>query len=164
MREPINLDQVDWLERGNGRNIEARGKRLGLAAGARELGCSLYQLAPGKRSFPAHCHYAIEEAVLVLKGCADLRYGDRLIPLREGDFFALPAGTGLAHQMQNNGDTPVEYLCISTMQDPDVVLYPDSGKTAVMAGFTGSEPPPIEPLREIYRREPVDYFEGEDSD
>ena len=31
-------------------------------------------------------------------------------------------------------DTDLKYLCISTMLEPDVVLYPDSKKFGVLAG------------------------------
>ncbi|MEO7467217.1 MAG: hypothetical protein ABIV36_09400, partial [Sphingobium limneticum] len=43
-------------------------------------------------------------------------------------------GTASAHQIINDGDTELRYLAISTMSEPDVIDYPDSGKFAVMAG------------------------------
>ncbi|MEJ2411036.1 MAG: hypothetical protein P8Y58_09730 [Novosphingobium sp.] len=53
---------------------------------------------------------------------------------RAGDVALYPAkGAASAHQIINTGDTDLRYLAISTMNEPDVIDYPDSGKFAVMA-------------------------------
>ena len=50
-----------------------------------------------------------------------------------------PGGPEAAHQLVNTGTEDLVYLAISTLQLPDVVGYPDSGKTGVRTG-TGPEP------------------------
>ena len=42
-----------------------------------------------------------------------------------------PRGAGGAHQVVNEGTAPVRMLAVSTSGEPDVVLYPDSGKVGV---------------------------------
>ncbi len=44
----------------------------------------------------------------------------------------LPA-EGSAHQLTNRGETNLKYICISTMIDPDIKIYPDSGKVGVVS-------------------------------
>jgi uncharacterized cupin superfamily protein len=48
-------------------------KKLGAAVGSQKLGCSLMELAPGKRSWPPHAHFANEEALYILKGQGKVR-------------------------------------------------------------------------------------------
>ena len=55
------------------REMGARGPRLGPAAGARDLGCSLYEIDPGGQAVPYHAHHANEELLIVLDGTLELR-------------------------------------------------------------------------------------------
>ena|SRR5438270_4547813 len=73
----------------------ARGTRLGPAAGARELGCSIYELDPGAQAAPYHVHYGNEEMLIVLEGELELRAPDGLRALRRGDVVGFPAGAAL---------------------------------------------------------------------
>lgn len=59
--EPVNETDLDWQETEHG-ETGFRRKRLAAAAGADDLGCSLYELPPGKRSWPYHYHAANAEA------------------------------------------------------------------------------------------------------
>jgi uncharacterized cupin superfamily protein len=127
-------------------------------AGGQKLGCSLYEQPPGKRAFQYHFHTANEEAVYVLEGEGTLRIGAREVPLRAGDYVALPVGEETAHQVINTSGSTLRYLCISTMLEPEIVKYPDTNKIGIMAGL-----PPAPALRAILRLggEPVDYWDGE---
>ena len=49
-------------------------QRLGKASGGAQLGCSVVELPPGKRSWPYHYHLGNEEAVYVLDGSGTVRY------------------------------------------------------------------------------------------
>ncbi len=40
----------------------------------------------------------------------------------------LSAGESGAHQSINTSDEPLRYLCFSTLAEPDVMVYLDSGK------------------------------------
>jgi uncharacterized cupin superfamily protein len=98
-----------------------------------QLGASLYRLQPGQKAFPAHYHYANDEAIYVLNGVLSLRVGEALLTLNAGDYVNLPAGLEQAHQAYNDSKQCCEFLCFSTMRVPDVMVYPDSGKVGVMA-------------------------------
>jgi uncharacterized cupin superfamily protein len=77
-RSVVHGSELSWIEPisapfGNGKRFGVRAKRLAHEAGAHHLGCTLYELPPGKRSFPFHYHLAQEEALYVLEGNAKLR-------------------------------------------------------------------------------------------
>ena len=99
-----------------------------------KLGCSLYEVAPGKRAFPFHAHHGTEEAIFILAGEGTLRLGDGEHVVGAGTYAAFPPGADAAHQLINTGTTTLRYLCLSSKADPDVVTYPDSGKTLASAG------------------------------
>ncbi len=153
----VNEADVPWQEYGHGERYALRDRWLAAAAGGQKLGCSLYEQQPGKRAFPFHCHFANEEAVYVLAGAGTLRIGDREVPLRAGDYVALPAGEATAHQIINTSDDVLRYLCMSTMIEPDVIKYPDSGKVMAAVG-----PPDQRTMRLIVPiAAAVDYWDGE---
>ncbi|MDX1661172.1 MAG: hypothetical protein R3326_05230, partial [Gemmatimonadota bacterium] len=52
----------------------------------------------------------------------------------EEDVIACPPGTDSAHQILADGDDPEEFLAVSTMEEPEVVEYPDTGELRVLAG------------------------------
>jgi uncharacterized cupin superfamily protein len=108
--------------------------KLGAEAGGQALGTSLYEVPPGRRSWPYHFHTANEEALFVLSGSGILRGSEADYALEPGTYAAFPADESGAHQVVNDGDEPLRYLVVSTMRDPDVTVYPDSGKVGVMAG------------------------------
>lgn len=132
----VNEADLDWSEYDHGERAFRR-KRLFNATDAEELGCSLYELAPGKRSWPYHYHTANEEAIFVLAGTGLLRGDEGEESLAAGDFVALPADERGGHQVVNDGDEPLRYLMLSTMNEPDVTIYPEMEKFGVFVG----EPP-----------------------
>jgi uncharacterized cupin superfamily protein len=164
-RDPnvTNLDEVEW-ESGltHGTRFASRRKRLGGLTGGKSLGCTLYEVEPGKRAFPMHAHLANEEAIYILEGEGTMRIGDRKVPVRAGDYIAFPPGRESAHQLINTSSAPLRYLCNSTMRGPEVAVYPDSGKLGVQAATP-------EPIRLLFNRSDAattaaDYFEGERED
>jgi uncharacterized cupin superfamily protein len=156
-----NVDELEWtgLERGGTR---FRRKKLAAAAGGDDIGCSLYELPPGGRSWPYHYHTGNEEALFVLEGRGRLRLAGEEATLAAGDYVALPAAEEGAHRVVNDSDTVLRYLAVSTMDDPDVTVYPDSEKIGVYAG----SPPGGTDDRTVdgyYRRgDDVDYWVGEE--
>lgn len=131
----VNESELDWVELDHG-ETKFRRKQLGEAAGSERLGCSLYELPPGHKSWPYHYHTANEEALYVLAGTGMLRIDGDTCDLSDGDYAAFPADTG-GHRVINDADTLLRYLMISTMNEPDVTVYPDSEKLGV---FVGSPP------------------------
>jgi uncharacterized cupin superfamily protein len=150
----VNRDAVEPLHNAHGTKYALSGRSLGVAAGSQKLGCTLYQVPPGKTAFPAHVHHANEEAVYILSGTGTLRLGAEQHPVGAGDFLVFHA-SGPAHQLFNTGDTTMEYLCISTLITPEVVEYPDSGK---MGTLVGDRKNPV--LRGIYKKDAqVGYYD-----
>lgn len=58
---------IDWTERENG-ETGFRRKQLGEATEGERVGRSLYELPPGRNSWPYHCHTANEEAISLVAG------------------------------------------------------------------------------------------------
>ena len=110
MARPKNIVasvEVPVEEMGHGKKFESLRRRLGVAAGGEKLGCSLYELPPGKAAFPFHAHLANEEAVYVLQGEGVLRLGEAEHPIGAGDYIMLRAG-GEPHRL-NGQPTAFRY-------------------------------------------------------
>lgn len=130
----VNAADLAPADSSHGTRFAARRWQLGAAAGARALGASLMEVPPGKTAWPRHYHAGNEEAIYVLEGEGTLAIGEERVRVGPGDFVALPAGPGAAHQLVNDGAARLRYLCISTMNPTDVLVYPDSHKIGVMGG------------------------------
>lgn len=131
--ETVNESDIDWNEYDR-EETAFRRKELSSAVGADDLGCSLYELPPGMRSWPYHYHTANEEAVYVLAGEGLLRAVDGEVPLSAGDFVTLPADESGGHRIVNDSEEPLRYLMLSTMIEPDITVYPETGKFGVYVG------------------------------
>ena len=157
----VNEADLEWTETQHG-STHFRRKTLAAGADAEDLGASLYELPPGASSWPYHYHAANAEAIYVLDGTATLRTPDGETRVEPGSYCAFPASAQGAHRLHNDGDTPLRYLAVSTMRDPDVTVYPDSEKIGVYAG----SPPGGEGERAVsgyYRRDDdVDYWTDEE--
>ncbi len=125
---------------------------IGDAIGAAHIGGQLLEVAPGQRSFPYHWEAGQEEWLIVLSGGPTLRTPDGTQPLRAGDVVCFPLGPEGAHQVINEGDEPARLLFLSDRRDPNVIMYPDSGKVGVRA----------KDLRGNFATDTsLDYWEGE---
>jgi uncharacterized cupin superfamily protein len=173
---PINEAAIEWTDTDR-EEMTVRRKQLSEAAPNDRLGCSLYELPAGANAWPYHYHTANEEALFVLAGRGQLRIASeatdserieapnpeadtdtRTVSIEAGDYAAFPADATGGHQVINDSDDLLRYLAISTMADPDVTVYPDSGKLGV---FVGSPPGGRDPrsLHGYYRiDDDVDYW------
>jgi|ERR671937_724768 uncharacterized cupin superfamily protein len=145
-------------ELAHGDRFRAFRRRLAMAAGGEKLGCSLWELPPGKAAFPLHKHFGNEEAVYVLEGNGTVRLDAEKYPIRAGDYLVFRAGQE-AHQIVNCSSAPLKFLAFSTMNYPEVATYPESQKVGVIGG-------PPRPDRKhilgVYKvASSVDYWEGE---
>ena len=95
----VNENELEWGEQSHGEKFGYRRKSIGSTAGSERLGCSLYEVPPGRRAWPYHYHLANEEAIYVLEGSGMLRVGEEEAPVSQGDYVALPAGAEGAHQL-----------------------------------------------------------------
>jgi uncharacterized cupin superfamily protein len=153
----INRDEVEPTDIKKGKH-HVIARRLGASAGNSQLGATLTELPPGAISYPFHYHCAKEEAIYVLSGHGTARIGEARVPVRTGDWLAFPVGPEHAHQMINDGDEPLVYLCLSTGQMCEVVGYPDSNKVGFAAGTSFQQTW----LRQLVRAgETLDYWDGE---
>ncbi|RLM56599.1 cupin domain-containing protein [Halobellus sp. Atlit-31R] len=162
--EHVNERDIAWndVERGETR---FRRKRLGGETDVDEIGASLYELPPEAASWPYHFHLANAEAVYVLAGRGLLRTPDGETRVEPGDYCAFPADPGGAHRFYNDGDEPLRFLAVSTMQDPDVTVYPDSEKIGVYGGAPPGGDGAERVVSGYFRRgDDVDYWDGEESD
>ena len=158
-----NEDELRWAEHSHGEKFGYKRKYLSSAAGGEKLGCSLYEVPPGRRAWPYHYHLANEEAIYVLEGLGTLRIGGEEIRVSQGDYVALPARAQAAHQIVNDSGTVLRYLCFSTMVEPDVMVYPDSGKVGIFGGAAPGGPKEKRTFSKFLREEAeVGYYEGEE--
>lgn len=159
----VHEPELPWAEVTQGPTVSYRRKQLGAAAKGRKLGCSLMELPPGKHAWPRHFHTANEEAYYVLSGTGRLRIGEDTVAVKAGDYVALPVGPEGAHQLVNDGAEPLRYLAFSTMQEPDIMVYPDSKKVVL---FAGAAPGGDKSARTLSATLPlsaeVDYWSGEE--
>jgi uncharacterized cupin superfamily protein len=164
MTKPVlNLADVELRNNGHGTQFAAKLGRIGPKIGAKGLGCSLIVVPPGKRAFPFHVHHVNEEMFFILSGTGTLRYGPERYAVRAGDVIASPpGGVEVAHQLINDGREELRYLAFSTLTQPEVVEYPDSGKFAVMSGMPPSGDYRQARVAYIGRKEnSLDYWDGE---
>lgn len=102
--------------------------RVSRQAGSERLGLSLWEVPPGEAAYPYHHHLAEEELVVVLDGRPSLRTPEGWRELSEGEVVAFPRGEHGAHQLVNRTQQTVRFLAFSPSGEPDIVIYPDSGK------------------------------------
>jgi uncharacterized cupin superfamily protein len=160
----VSLNEIDARNIGMGSKFGASTKQLGLATGARSIGCSWYEVSPGKAAFPHHFHCANEESLFVLEGEGTMRIGKETVAVRSGDYITFAIGPESAHQLRNTGSSPLRYLCFSTIHTAEIVGYPDSKKIGAMAA------PSMEAALRgadwvrflVFEGDSVGYYDGED--
>ncbi|WP_186399288.1 cupin domain-containing protein [Stappia sp. P2PMeth1] len=147
----------------HGESFEARMASIAAPFGARRLGARYVEVPAGKRAWPYHCHHANDEMFVILSGTGRLRYGGEVHALRAGDVVVCPAGgPATAHQLIADDDGPLRYLAVSSMHEPDVMEYPDSGKLVAFAGAAPGGDKTARRLEVVLRRDAVvDYWAGE---
>jgi uncharacterized cupin superfamily protein len=130
----LNIADVHYVEHGHSEHFAAKLGAIARHIGARKLGYRVVVVPPGKKAWPYHSHYANEEMFFILEGSGTLRFAGQHYPVRAGDVIAAPPGPEHAHQLLNTSTAELKYLAVSTMEEPDVMGYPDSGKFGVFAG------------------------------
>ncbi len=158
----LNLDQLEFTDHAHGERFAAHFGLLSRPLGAEKLGYRITIVPAGKSAWPCHRHLVNEEMLFVLEGEGTLRLGDERFPLRAGDVVAL-LPEGPAHEVINSSDGYLKYLAVSTMEAPEIVEYPDSGKFAVMAGAAPGAPREERSFEAVVRNDSaVDYWDGEE--
>lgn len=155
-----NIHTQDWKESEHGSTFQRGHIPLTDMRDGLGLGCGAFRVKPGKRAFPKHAHLANDEAIFVVSGTGTLNIGDESVEVTSGDFVSLPRGVDYAHDLFNTGEDDLVYLCMSTMNAPEVVRYPDSDKLGVLEGPEGWKSPNT--ISGFYKPQKADYYEGED--
>jgi uncharacterized cupin superfamily protein len=119
------------------------------------IGASLYEIDPGRKLWPYHFHHSNEELLLVVRGRPILRGPDGDRQLEEGDVAWFLRGEQGGHAVRNETNATVRVLMLSTTLMPEILEYPDSGKTG-LRDAKGE--------RRFLGRlgEPADYWDGEE--
>jgi uncharacterized cupin superfamily protein len=131
--------------------------RVSRQAGSERLGLSLWEVPPGEAAYPYHHHLTEEELLVVLEGQPSLRTPDGWRELLQGEVVAFRRGEQGAHQIVNHSEQTVRFLSFSPSGEPDLVMYPDSGKLGAFERL-----PDGGGLRAMFRLEDaVDYHHGE---
>lgn len=164
MKPVVTLATLPMETQAHGESFEARKAAVAAPLGATRLGARYVEIPPGKKGWPYHCHLANDEMFVILSGSGILRYGEEEFPLAAGDVAVCPAGgTETAHQLIAGPDEALRYLAISSMHDPDIVEYPDSGKMAVYAGAAPGGDAKLRRLALTFQRPAAaGYWDGED--
>ena len=155
----VNIKDVPLADTGDGDRFLAKIGRIAPLLGSTGLGCTLTVLPPGKRAFPFHRHHVIHELFYILFGIGEYRMDDKRIPLKPGDLIAAPAGKE-AHQIVNTSASELRFLAFSTINEADVVDYPNTGKVGVIAGMKDADSKTAS-FKALGRIISADYFEGE---
>src|SRR5215217_2319774 len=86
-------------------------------------------LQPGSRSSDRHWHEEEDEFLYVISGEATVIEEDGPHTLHPEDAACWPAGTANAQQVVNRSDAPCTYLIFGSGAVPDVVHYPERGRS-----------------------------------
>jgi uncharacterized cupin superfamily protein len=133
----VSESDLDFDEYEHGQRTFRR-KQLGAAAGGEDIGTSLYELDPGRRTWPRHYHAGNEEAIYHLAGELTLWLGSGEAEtehvLEPGDYVALPTGPDHAHEVEATGEETARFLVISTMNDPDLSVLVERDRAMVFGG------------------------------
>jgi uncharacterized cupin superfamily protein len=151
-RPVVNAGTVEVeADGGDPSGFQARHRQLGPLLGGELLGGTVYEFDPGERNAPYHYEIGNEECLIVLAGTPTLRHPHGRDVLEVGDMVMFADGEDGAHQLINESAAVTRVLILSSMREPSLCAYPDSGKLMSAAG--------------IFRiADTVDYWDGESAD
>lgn len=135
-----NIYSTDWDSDATEPGYTWHRIRLARRLGGQKLGGSIYVLGPGQKSFPYHFHHANEEMLVVIEGEVTIRTPEGEQPAVAGDALVFPVGPSGAHQVINTSESEARILMLSTMVEPEIAEYPDSGHVGVMGGVAPGAP------------------------
>jgi uncharacterized cupin superfamily protein len=116
-------------------------------------------VAPGKKLCPYHWHFGEEEWLLVVSGTPTLRTPDGERVLRPWDVAVFVTGETGAHEVRNDTEADVRVVMLSSVADPEVCVYPDSGKVGVFAGWSRKDGMQVKLVNRPEAN--LDYWDGE---
>jgi uncharacterized cupin superfamily protein len=129
----VNIHDDDWDVERTFEGAASRMLHLGRRLGGELLGATIFELDPGVRGI-SHFHYGNEEWVLVLDGTPTLKTPSGERSLRKGDVAVFRRGPEGTHSLSNDSGFVCRFMVLSSMRDPDVVVYPDASAVGAIAG------------------------------
>jgi len=127
-----NIHSPRWDAELDDAPFKVRALQAGAHAGARELGATLYEIAPGGAVSPYHVHHGNEELLVVLSGTPRLRTPAGVRELEPGAVVAFVRGPDGAHRVSNASAEPARVLLVSTMNFPEIAEHVDTGAVLAM--------------------------------
>jgi uncharacterized cupin superfamily protein len=88
-------------------------RKIGEAAGFRELGARHVVLQPGAWSSQRHWHDGEDELLVMLTGKAVVVEDEGETEVGPGDVLVWPAGVRNGHHLINRSDAPCSFVCVS---------------------------------------------------
>jgi len=151
----VNIYGDEWDESVGRDRPGWQWKRLpvGRMLGSEQIGASLYELAPGQKTFPYHWQVLEEEWLIVIRGEPTLRDPSGERKLAPGDCVVFKRGPEGAHLVRNDTDEPVRILMLSAESKAEIAFYPDSGKVGIFG-------PDMRKLLDVNAE--LDYYDGEE--
>ena len=159
----ININELQYQTRQHGQSFEAQIAPIAPLIGATKLGYNLTVIPAGKRAYPYHAHLVNEEMFFILEGEGTLRHSEQTWQIKQGDVICCPVGKEHPHEILNTGTVDLKFLAVSTMQEPEIGIYPDSNKFGVFAGKAPGHTHKEYDLRIIGSLDTdLNYYEGEE--
>ena len=157
-----NIYASDWDAIEDQPGYEWTRIRIARRLGGQMLGASVYVLAPGQKSFPYHFHHSNEEMLIVIEGSVSVRTPQGEHAAGPGDAVLFQRGPKGAHQVINtSGAEEARILMISTMVEPEIAEYPDTGKIGVFSGRAPGAAGEASLWKYLDGSAEVGYFDGE---
>ncbi len=114
----------------------------------------VYEIPPQKAAYPYHYHTANTEVFYIISGNGIIETPDGIKSITTGDVIVCPRDEKSAHRITNTSETEVlTYLDCSTLNTPDVVFYPHTGKLGTLVNGKAGH---------FFKTDSqVDYYKGE---
>ena len=159
----VRLADLDLTRQAPGGDFEALFAPIAAPRGATRLGARLVVVPAGRKAWPFHCHHGNDEMFMILAGAGTVRFGADTFPVEAGDVVVCPAGgPETAHQLIADRGVELRYIAVSTMIEPEIMEYPDSGKVTVFAGAApGGDKMKRRLALSLREADAVDYWDGE---
>lgn len=122
--------------------------------GGNQCAVIMYDILPGKSSYPFHYHSSSEEVFFIISGQGTLETVDGVVPVSTGTIIVCPVGESGAHKLTNiSSCEPLSYIDIDTVPKTDMATYPHTGKIAIFTtdGFA----------KLYWQNSNVPYYDGE---
>ncbi|MDH3453111.1 MAG: cupin domain-containing protein [Gammaproteobacteria bacterium] len=134
MQPLINIDELEFHSQTYGERFAEHMAPIASRIGARQLGCRLTLVPPGKKAWPYHAHLVNDEMFFVLEGNGTLKLADKTYPLRARDIACCAADPEAAHEIRNDSSEDLKYLAISSMLEPKWCCIPTRRNSALSPG------------------------------